>query len=416
MNSFKHDVTVIGAGVVGVSTALHLLMRGKKVLLLDRKPPGHETSYGNAGIIGNCYILPFGFPALKRIPRILLGQDIAARVEFASFPHYLSWILDFFVQSQKEQRLQNGRLLWPLIDISLSEHRALMQTTDAEKYLVMVGRSPLYRNKETFERDQLERDLAKELGVPLEILSAQEFCELEPDVKPVFYNVVRWLTSARVTNPGALTNAYASRFLKEGGSFQQTEVTGLTQIKDGWQIETATGALSSREVVVCTGPWSTDVLKPLGYRFPLGIKRGYHQHFPSVGGAKLSHSLVDVDIGYLLTPMEQGYRLTTGVEIADIHSSSNPIQIAQALPYARQLFPLGDAIEPKAWVGGRPCFADSLPVIGEAPKHKGLWLNFGQGHLGFTLGPVSGRLLAEMMMGGKTFCDPYPYRAERFAG
>lgn len=416
MNSGKHDLTVIGAGIIGVSTALHLLMRGKKVLLIDRKPPGHETSFGNAGIIGNCYVLPFGFPSLKRLPRILLGHDIAARIELSSIPRYLGWLINFFLESQKEQRLQNGRLLWPLVDVSLTEHRALMKNTDAEKYLVMVGRTPLYRSKESFERDALERDLAKELGVPLEILSANEFCELEPDLKPAFYNVVRWLTSARVTNPGALTNAYADRFLKEGGSFQQTEVKNLTQTSNGWQIETEANTITTPEVVICTGPWSKDFLKPLGYSFPLAFKRGYHQHFPAVGDAVLSHSLVDIDVGYLLTPMEQGYRITTGVEIADIHSPANPIQIAQALPYVRQLFPLGEAIEAKAWVGGRPCFADSLPVIGRAPRHKNLWLNFGHGHLGFTLGPVSSRLLAEMMVGNTTFCDPSPYRAERFTG
>jgi D-amino-acid dehydrogenase len=84
------------------------------------------------------------------------------------------------------------------------------------------------------------------------------------------------------------------------------------------------------------------------------------------------------------------------------------------MPYARALFPLGTAVEDKSWMGMRPCTSDGLPVIGAVPGYKKLWLNAGHGHIGMTTGPVTGRLLAEMMAAEKTFCDPAPYRPDRF--
>jgi D-amino-acid dehydrogenase len=167
--------------------------------------------------------------------------------------------------------------------------------------------------------------------------------------------------------------------------------------------------------VLCAGPWSAEMLKPLGYRFPLAVKRGYHQHYRAAGSATLSHAITDADYGYVIAPMEQGYRLTTGAEFADLDSPPTPVQIGRILPRARELFPFGAAVESVPWNGNRPCFADSLPVIGPAPRHPGLWLNFGHGHIGLTIGPSSGRLLAEMMSGKQPFCDPHPYRAERFS-
>jgi D-amino-acid dehydrogenase len=149
-------------------------------------------------------------------------------------------------------------------------------------------------------------------------------------------------------------------------------------------------------------------------RLPLAVKRGYHQHFRPRGNAGLTRPVVDAELGYCVAPMEQGLRLTTGAEFAPRDAPPTPAQLDRLLPAARELFPLGEAVEAKPWMGSRPCFADSRPVIGRAPSHPGLWLNYGHAHWGLTLGPVSGRLLAEMMTGATAFCDPAPYAAERF--
>ena len=168
------------------------------------------------------------------------------------------------------------------------------------------------------------------------------------------------------------------------------------------------------DVVVALGPWAPDLLEPLGIKLPLAVKRGYHRHFRARGNAALSRPMLDAENGYCLTPMEQGIRLTTGAEFAARDAAPTPVQFDRLLPAARELFPLGEPVEPAPWLGSRPCFADSRPVIGRAPRQRGLWLAYGHGHWGLTLGPATGRLVAEMMTGATPFCDPAPYGAERF--
>lgn len=413
----RHEVVVIGGGIVGVSTALHLQMRGVKVALLDRGDAELATSFGNSGIIEASYVLPFSLPAKKRFPKIALNLDAAVHFHYLDMPKYVAWIMDFYAKSQPDPRRINGRLLRPLITPAIEEHRNLMLHTDAEKYVTKAGRVKLHRSEASFASSAMERDVARELGVPFEVMTPDQFAEIEPDLKPAYAKAVRWTSSIRLTNPGAVVAAYLQRFVAEGGKVLTTEAKALhDRGQDGWRLTTTSQDIDAQQVVVCTGPWTGELLEPMRYHFPLGIKRGYHQHFAATGSAKLSHAIVDADIGYLICPMEKGYRLTSGAEFADLHANATPVQIEQILPYARELFAIGEPVEAKAWLGSRPCFTDSLPVIGPAPRHKGLWFNFGHGHSGLTIGPPSGRLLAEMLRGEKTFCDPHPYRAARFNG
>ena len=408
------DVAVIGAGIVGVATALHLLQRGQRVVLVDRREAGRETSGGNAGIIGTSYLLPFGFPAWRDIPAILLDRATSARIHYPSLPRYVPWLFDFYLNSNAKMRQKNGAFLRPLLAQAVGEHRALMRGTDAERHLCKTGRAVLYRSEEGFAESAFERSVALRAGEPFEILDRAAFRALEPSINPAFHKVVLWPGSPRLDNPVAVTTAYAERFVREGGVFRQSEARGLIANQGGWLIETADDTIEAKQIVMCAGPWATDLLAPLGYRFPLALKRGYHQHFSAVGNASLSHSIADAAFGYLLTPMEQGYRIITGAEFAHREAPSTPKQIDRILPHARELFPLGEPVEEQALHANRPCLPDSLPIIGRAPDHAGLWFNFGHGHVGLTSGPASGRLIAEMLTGAKTFCDPAPYRAERF--
>ena len=217
-------------------------------------------------------------------------------------------------------------------------------------------------------------------------------------------------TAGGLADPGALAKAYAALFARKGGRFVVADARTLTQDAGGWRVNGA----AAREVVVALGPWSDLGFRPLGYSIPLGVKRGYHLHLKAGGNAVLNHPVLDSDLGYLLAPMNRGIRLTTGVEFARRDAPPRPIQVEQALPRARALFPLGEPVDAKPWMGARPCLPDMLPVIGEAPRHPGLWFDFGHQHHGLTLGPVTGRLLAEMMTGMTPFTDPSPYAVERF--
>jgi D-amino-acid dehydrogenase len=230
----------------------------------------------------------------------------------------------------------------------------------------------------------------------------------------VVRRAVHWPGVASVTNPLAVTKAYALRFAQFGGWVVAGNARSLQRAGGAWQVESAEGALQAPHVVMALGPFAREVLDPLGIRLPLGIKRGYHRHFRPAGNATLTRPVLDAEVGYCLAPMEQGIRLTTGAEFAARDAPPTPEQFDRLLPSARALFPLGEPVEATPWMGSRPCFADSRPVIGRAPGQPGLWLSYGHAHWGLTLGPASGRLLAEMITGAPPFCDPAPYGAERF--
>src|SRR5262249_20738432 len=213
---------------------------------------------------------------------------------------------------------------------------------------------------------------------------------------------------------GTRTKAYASLIVHERGRFLKGDARRLGQHASGRSILSENGTISAREAVVALGPWSDDVFKPLGYDIPLALKRGYHMHYGVRGNATLGRSVRDADGGFVLASMSKGIRLTTGVEFADRDAPPSPVQLARDEPLARDLFPLAERLEPEPWLGRRPCLPDMVPVIGKGARHPGLWFAFGHAHHGYTLGPVTGRLLAELMTGEQPFTDPSPYAAARF--
>jgi D-amino-acid dehydrogenase len=189
----------------------------------------------------------------------------------------------------------------------------------------------------------------------------------------------------------------------------------LTQEKqDSWSVRTVEGPLQAGSAVVALGPWADVVTRALGYDLPLAVKRGYHMHYRAAGAARLNHPVLDTERGYMLAPMRRGIRLTTGAEFALRDAIRTPVQLGRAEPVARDLFPLAERLDNEPWMGARPCTPDMMPIIGRAPRHASLWFAFGHAHHGLTLGPVTGRLIGEMITGEAPFIDPAPYRADRF--
>jgi D-amino-acid dehydrogenase len=411
----RTDAIVLGAGIVGTSIALHLVKRGLSVALIDRAGVGEQTSYGNAGIIEGNTVFPPAFPTDPgALMRIALKRASEANYHFSFLPQVLPWLIAFRVASRPDRLAETARLIRPLFARAVAEHEALMADANAMQYLRKTGWLKVYRSAPSFAALQPEFDLAAQFGLPLQALDTGGTQALEPSLNPVFAHSVFWPQAASVSNPLGLTRAYAARFAALGGITLSGDARSLHRAGQGWRVETNEGGVDAREVVVALGPWAGDLLRTLGLRLPLMVKRGYHRHFRSDGNAGLSRPVLDAGPGYLITPMEQGIRMTTGVEFAARDAAPTPVQFERLLPKARELFPLGDAIDDKTWLGSRPCFPDSRPVIGRAPGLGGLWLAIGHAHWGLTLGPATGRMIVEMMTGTTPFCDPAPYRAERF--
>jgi D-amino-acid dehydrogenase len=416
----RSNAIVLGAGIVGVSVALHLAKRGLSVALVDRNDPGRGTSYGNAGIIEGNTLFPAAFPSsLGALLRIAFKQASEANYHFAHLLHVAPWLLAFRRNSAPERLIATMEAMRPLFACAVAEHEALMAEAGAQKYLRHTGWLKLYRSDRGFAATARERAIGAELGLPLRALDTEAARTLEPSLAPVFRHAVFWEKAASVSDPLGVTRAYAARFAALGGIMVKGDAMSLHRSRPGtgglWRVETAQGPIDAEAAVVALGPWAPDLLKRHGIALPFAVKRGYHRHFRPRGNAGLARPILDADVGYCLAPMEQGIRLTTGVEFATRDAPPTPVQLQRVTPAATELFPLGDPVEDKPWMGARPCFADSRPVIGRAPGQPGLWLACGHGHSGLTLGPATGRLLAEMMTDATPYCDPKPYAVERFA-
>jgi D-amino-acid dehydrogenase len=412
MAEVKADVLVLGAGMVGVSAALHLQSKGRDVVLVDRNEhAGDETSYGNAGVIERASVFPLMFPRdIRQLFQYALNRSPHSRYRFSELPDFLPWLVRYYLASSPERALRSAMAEWPLIQRSLVEHEALIAEAGVGELLRRTGWLKLYRSDASLTKAAKDAERVKQYDVPSEILDGKAIVAREPHLTGDFAGAVYWPTPGFISDPGALAKAYAALFVRKGGRFVVADARTLTQEAGGWRVDGA----SAREAVVALGPWSDLVFRPLGYSIPLGVKRGYHLHLKASGNAVLNHPVLDSDLGYLLAPMNRGIRLTTGVEFASRDAPPRPVQVELALPRAHALFPLGEAVDAKPWMGARPCLPDMLPVIGKAPRHDGLWFDFGHQHHGLTLGPVTGRLLAEMMTGAEPFVDVRPFAAERF--
>ena len=413
----RTDVIILGAGIVGTSAAVQLAKRGLSVALIDRQGPGEGTSYGNAGILEGNTFFPYPFPTDPvTLLRIGLKQATEANYHLSHLPKLLPWLAAYWNAGRPQHMYEFAHAMRPLFGAAVAEHEAMMQEAGAERYLRKTGWLRIYRGDASFEKAKADLDAVTKAGIRVDILDQAGAIGLEPDIAPVFKHATFWPTAASLTNPLAVTRAYADLLRKLGGVILIGDARSLHRSGANWRVDTQEGPVDAPQAVIALGPWGNDVLDKLGVKLPLEVKRGYHRHFKPRGNGGLSRPVLDAELGYCVVPMEQGLRVTTGAEFADRDAAPTPVQLERLMPQAREMFPLGDPVDnpDEPWMGSRPSFPDSRPFIGPVPGHAGLWGNFGHTHWGLTLGPVSGRLLADMMTGKTPFCDPKPLAAERF--
>ncbi|WP_019671679.1 NAD(P)/FAD-dependent oxidoreductase [Psychrobacter lutiphocae] len=418
----QYDVIVIGSGMVGTSIAWHLQKNNAKVLVLDKKDPGEETSYGNAGLIQREAVFPKAFPRqLGEILRVLPNTSTDIRYRWSALFNYQSALYQYWVNSSLNKLTKIEDEWATLIAHCTSEHDVMIKASGADDLVRKGGWFELYRRPDKYEEAKYNAERAAKKGVQYRLLTPEELKEYEPNVNfEPFIGGIHWQNSWQVKNPSYLVKAYAKSYQQMQGEFQQGDVTNIAQTEDGgWQVtaRVADGqsiTFDSQHVVIAAGPWSNGLTKPLGYDFPLFPMRGYHQHFVETEKNHLNHSIFDAEKGYLMGPMEQGIRVTTGAEMTTMNAPKNFGQIEDVLKVAREVLPIEDAVEDEAWCGSRPCMGDMKPVIGPGYKHNNLWFAFGHAHQGFTLGPATGRLVEEMINDKPLYIDATPFSAERF--
>ena len=411
------DAIVLGAGIVGVSTAIHLQRRGRQVTLVDRKPPGQETSFGNAGMIQREGVVPYGFPQqFGLLLRYALNNRIDAHYHLKALPSQIAFLARYWWNSNTKRHEMISRAYAPLIAHSISEHHDLIEASHAEELIRKNGWIELYRSNEKRDAEFAEAErLNREFGIASDALTGADVATSEPHLKDSFAGALHWRDPWSVLDPHALTAAYRRYFESIGGRVTTGDAVSLGLSGSSWKMVTTEGSIEAEDVVVALGPWADQVTKRFGYAFPLGVKRGYHMHYAADGNAVLNNWVLDAERGYLMAPMSRGIRLTTGAEFARRDAPKTPVQLDRAEAVARTVFPLGERLDAEPWMGARPCTPDMMPIIGKAPRHNGLWFAFGHAHHGLTLGPVTGRVLAELITGETPFIDISAYAPDRFA-
>src|SRR5580692_4639699 len=407
------DVAVLGAGIVGISAGIAARQRGLSVVVIDRREPGSETSYGNAGILSSGSILPLNQPSLwSALPGYLGNTSAALRWNPMWVMRNLDWVARFLGNAMPSRKRPRAEALHGLIGASLKLHREWIVKAGAPQRIRETGWLKAWRSDATAAAKQEQAFLA-EFGIKSELLDRQAISALEPNILPVYTTGLLHTQTASVDSPGNVVKAYAQMLRGLGGEVRQSDIRGIEPAGNGWRVMLGDGAVSVRHVVVALGPWSADLLRPLGYRVPLAVERGYHQEFTPNPARALQRPIHDAEGSFLMTPMENGIRVTSGVELTDRDAPSSFAQLEMVVPLARGVVEFGAAVA-EPWRGARPTLPDSLPMIGPAPRHQGLWLAFGNQHIGFTTGPATGAAIAFMIAGDTPSFDASAFAPGRY--
>src|SRR5260370_2282621 len=366
------DVVVLGAGIGGVSAAYAARQRGLSVVLVDRREPGSETSYGNAGILSSGSILPLNKPSLwNALPGYITNRHAALRWDPGWAIANIDWIVRFLANAAPSRIKPRATALHGLIGASLKLHREWIVKADAAQRIRETGWLKAWRSDALAAAKQEQVFLA-EYGIESRLLDRQAISALEPNIVPIDKVGLLHTQTASVDSPGAVVKAYAKMFASSGGEVRQSDIKSTIPDGYGWRVVLADGGMSARHVVVALGPWSADLLRPLGYRVPLAFERGDHRELKPNPARSLQRPIHDAEGSFLMTPMEQGIRVTSGVELTSRDAPSSFAQLDQVVPVARSVVEFGEAAG-ETRRGGRPQLADSLAKIGAEAWPSRLW-------------------------------------------
>jgi D-amino-acid dehydrogenase len=409
------NVCVIGGGIVGLSIALELQSRGYTVIVIDRGRPRDRASFGNAGVIGNGSILTPARPGLRRhLPRYAANRDVSLRIRYRSLASTGRWLLYFIANCTEEAWRRSAGALSPLTTIAYDNHLRLARLVGAAALLKRTGYLKLFSRFPSDAISVLERRILNEMGIRATLLDAAGLRDLEPSLARSFNHALFFPESGSVTSPGGLLELYWKAFRERKGGVSVGEARGIGYGQDQITVRVNGAEVAAQRMVIAAGVWSAGLIASLGYRVPLAAERGYHAHFNLRPGETLNRPIFDPESGYAAAPIEGGVRVLTGIEIARPEDPPDFHQLRAVSSKARARLPLAATVVRQQWVGSRPSTADGLPVIARAGRHRGLFFAFGHGHIGFSTGPATGRIVADLMAGLPPEIPIAPFAIERF--
>jgi D-amino-acid dehydrogenase len=330
-------VAVVGAGIVGVSCALHLQRAGQSVTLIDPRAPGTATSFGNAGGIVTGAVTPNSTPALWRdIPRMLFDRDSAVRVRWSYLPQIAPWLVRFLLAGRDSRVQSIADALHPLVTRAYDAHRELITLARAEDLVRPAGWLKVFETEAGFAGTQYERDVMGARGVRYDVLGPDDIRQLEPSLARRYVKGLFQPDSAFVASPHQLVQAYFTQYQQLGGTIAQERLRGVQPIDGGVRLDCELGFRRFDAVVIAAGAWSKELARQVGDRIPLDTERGYHLNIEAGDAGELRRAVVFPERGFVLAPMLDGFRLTSGVELAGLDAAPDFSRIRRLLPAARE--------------------------------------------------------------------------------
>jgi D-amino-acid dehydrogenase len=407
-------VIVLGAGAVGLCTALSLVARGETVRLIDRGDPGQETSYGNAGVISPAAIMPNGAPGILRaLPHLMFGRYRALSVRARYWPRMIPWGLRFLRESRPERVRHASDAMDLLCSPCIELYRQHLDGTGQEHLVQDCAYIHAVRDPKDASLNALSMRLRAEKGAQLELVDGAELRRIEPALSSAFKAAVVIHDQARALAPGKIMAALAQKAEKQGIAIERCAIERLERCETGWRVICGGQSFEAARVVVAMGAWSPEILKPLGINVPLLTERGYHVEFAQAG-ARLNNSIMDVDAHAVLSSMEDGLRMAGQAEFGPNDAPPDPRKRDHMIRMAREAVPALREVEPRFWMGRRPSFPDSIPMIGEFAQAKGLYAAFGHSHHGLMQAPKTGEVVADLVMGRRVNTDLSAFATDRF--
>ncbi len=415
-NGTAKTIAIIGAGIVGVSTAVWLQREGHKVILVDRAGPGEGTSYGNGGILASCSVVPVTVPGLlKKAPGMLLNPDSPLFLRWSYLPKLLPWLVRYLRHCRPEETRRIATALEQIIGDSLDQHIAIAKGTIAEKWIVPSDYVFIYNDRAHYDGDAFGWQLRRELGFRWDELEAEAFHRYDPAFSENLRFAARLGNHGHITDPGRYVKDLAEHVVAQGGRLIKADVSDFARAEGKVSGIVCDGeTISCDEAVLAAGVWSKKLAGQLGVDVPMESERGYHVELfePNV----VPRAPVMVASGkFVMTPMDGRLRLAGVVEFGGLDAPPSDAPFELLVRQAKAALPGLEWKDRKDWMGHRPAPADSIPLIGEAPGLKGVYCGFGHHHVGLTGGPKTGRLLAQIIAGKTPNIDMSAYAPARFA-
>ena len=411
----KSSVGIVGAGIQGICIGLNLIKKGFNVTIMDRENPGiNSASYGNAGHFSPYASVPINRPdILADVPSMLLNSKGPLALKWNYVPKMLPWFLKFIKNCSTKNMMHTAKYMHQILDLALPAYDELFQEVDVSDLVESKGILYFWTDKDLKSRE-LEIKIRNELGVKQQLLTPHEIHDLEPNIKKIYHGGILYSDAKHARNPKKILLKLFNLFLSKGGKFKIEDVKKINFTNDNKPIlQSESKSYTFDKAVIACGAFSKKLTDQVDEKIPLDTERGYHVHFKGFDHL-LSRPIIFLNRGFGITPMEQGLRVVGTVEFGGLQNPPSKKRVLNLVNNAKYLFPDLKEYEDE-WLGFRPTLPDFLPVLGPSKNHKNLFYSFGHHHLGWTLGAISGKIIAGMVAEEKTNLNLSPYNSLRFS-